>query len=212
MRLVQPSRVLFGIVVLVLRPGGGSAVSDPRQRSSLWRTILASGQDVGHPGSRDCASLAVAKRVCRAGNWVDSMGMSRPCRGDRRTASAADSVEVRRLQRDPDTLILGQGRTEVPESAAAERGKCGEGAARRWTPSRIPATRGVSRWTNKWKAQGCFASGNFQIPPPSIWRVVIGPVDVDLVRRLPSAHQGRLARRPHDCTTGTGIVTTDTRR
>src|SRR5262245_1993605 len=86
-----------------VRPGGGSAVSAPRQRPSLWRTILASGQDVGHPGSRDCASLPLAKRVCRAGNWVDSTGVSRLCRGDRRTASAEDPVDVRRLlQRGTD--------------------------------------------------------------------------------------------------------------
>src|SRR5262249_52321259 len=123
-----------------VRPGGGSAVSAPRQRPSLWRTILASGQDGGHPGSRDCASLAVAKRVCRAGNWVDSTGMSRLCRGDRRTAPAEDPVDLRRLlQRGTDALIAGQRRARAAECAATESGEGGGGATRRWAPSRIPA-------------------------------------------------------------------------
>jgi len=95
-----------------VRAGGGAPVPDPRPRPGLWRTIFASGQDAGYPGSGYCASLAVAKRVCRAGDWLNSTGMSRPYRGDRRTASAGDPVEVRRLlQRDPDTFIPGQGRT-----------------------------------------------------------------------------------------------------
>jgi len=59
-----------------VRPeGGGAAVSDPRPRPSLWRTIFASGQDVGHPGGGYCAPLTVAERVCRAGDWLDSTGM-----------------------------------------------------------------------------------------------------------------------------------------
>jgi hypothetical protein len=44
-------------------------------RSCLWRAIFAPGEDVGHPGSGHCASLTVAKRVCRAGDWFDSTGM-----------------------------------------------------------------------------------------------------------------------------------------
>jgi len=60
------------------------------------------GEDAGHPGSGHCATLALAKRLCRARDWIDSTGMPRPCRGDRRTASAGDPVEVRRLlQRNP---------------------------------------------------------------------------------------------------------------
>src|SRR6266436_7502346 len=58
-----------------VRAGGGAPVSDSGPRPSLWRTIFASGPDVGHPGGRHCAPLAVAKRVCRAGDWLDSTGM-----------------------------------------------------------------------------------------------------------------------------------------
>jgi len=59
-----------------VRPGGGgAAVSDPRPRPGLWRTIFASGQDVGHPGGGYCASLTVAERVCREGDWLHSTGM-----------------------------------------------------------------------------------------------------------------------------------------
>src|SRR6266446_4293594 len=50
-------------------------VSHSGQRPSLWRAIFASGQDVGHPGDGHRAPLAVAKRVCRAGDWHDSTGM-----------------------------------------------------------------------------------------------------------------------------------------
>ena len=55
--------------------GGGAPVSHSGQRPSLWRAIFASGQDVGHPGDGHRAPLAVAKRVCRAGDWLDSTGM-----------------------------------------------------------------------------------------------------------------------------------------
>jgi len=55
-----------------VRAGGGAPVSDSGPRPSLWRTIFASGPDVGHPGGRHCAPLAVAKRVCRAGDRLDS--------------------------------------------------------------------------------------------------------------------------------------------
>ena len=55
-----------------------------RDRPSLWRAIFASGQDIGHPGDGHRAPLAVARRVCRAGDWL----------------------EVRQLlQRDADTFI-----------------------------------------------------------------------------------------------------------
>src|SRR5262245_16032143 len=53
-----------------VRPGGGSAVPDPRQRPSLWTTIFTSGQDVGHPRSGYCASLTMAERLCGAGDWL----------------------------------------------------------------------------------------------------------------------------------------------
>jgi len=55
-----------------VRAGGRAPVSDSGPRPSLWRTIFAPGQDVGHSGGRHCAPLAVAKRVCRAGDWLDS--------------------------------------------------------------------------------------------------------------------------------------------
>src|SRR5437660_5779185 len=58
-----------------VRAGGGAPVSHSGQRPSLWRAIFASGQDVGHPGDGHCAPLAVAKRVCRVGDWLDSTGM-----------------------------------------------------------------------------------------------------------------------------------------
>src|SRR6266566_2658188 len=57
---------------------------------------------------------------------------------------AGDGVEVRRLlQRDADTFIAVQRRTQASDCAAAESGQSGEGAARRWTASRIPAAGGM---------------------------------------------------------------------
>src|SRR2546422_6541495 len=89
------------------------------------------GEDAGHPGSGHCATLALAKRLCRARDWIDSTGMPGPCRRARRTASAGDPVEVRPLlQRDPDPLVVGQGRTRATEGAAAEPGQSGGGAPR----------------------------------------------------------------------------------
>jgi len=58
-----------------VRAGGGAPVSDSGPGPSLWRTLFASGQDVGYPRGGHCAPLAVAKRVCRAGDWLDSTGM-----------------------------------------------------------------------------------------------------------------------------------------
>jgi hypothetical protein len=58
-----------------VRAGRGAAVSDSGPRPSLWRAIFASGPDIGHPRGGYCASLAVAKRVCRASDWFDSTGM-----------------------------------------------------------------------------------------------------------------------------------------
>src|SRR5437773_1788653 len=47
------------------------------------RTIFASGQDVGHPGDGHSATIAVAKCLCRARDWLDSTRMSGPYRGNR---------------------------------------------------------------------------------------------------------------------------------
>src|SRR5438094_8122113 len=70
--------------------------------------------------------------------------MPGPRRRDRRTASSRDPVEVRRLlQRDADTFIAVERRTQASDCAAAESGQSGEGAARRWAASRIPAADGV---------------------------------------------------------------------
>src|SRR5437879_8444016 len=70
--------------------------------------------------------------------------MPGPRRRDRRTASSRDPVEVRRLlQRDADTFIAVERRTQASDGAAAESGQSGESAARRWTASRIPAAGGM---------------------------------------------------------------------
>src|SRR2546427_4548976 len=70
--------------------------------------------------------------------------MPGPRRRDRRTASSRDPLEVRRLlQRDADTFIAVERRTEASDCAAAESGQSREGAARRWTASRIPAAGGM---------------------------------------------------------------------
>jgi len=59
-----------------VRAGGEPPVSHPGPRPSLWRTIFASGQDVGHPRGGHRATLAVAERLCGAGDWLNSAGMS----------------------------------------------------------------------------------------------------------------------------------------
>src|SRR2546426_6151796 len=83
------------------------------------------------------ATLALAKCLCRARHRVDSTGMPRPCRGDRRTAPDGDPVGVRRLlQQEPDPLISGRGRARAAHRAAAEPGQGGGGVTRRWAPSR----------------------------------------------------------------------------
>ena len=79
-------RVLFVLVILthsrrrlvhcnVTEHPTGAPVPDSGSRPSLWRTIFASGQGIGHPRSGNCAPLALAKRVRRAGDWLDSSGM-----------------------------------------------------------------------------------------------------------------------------------------
>ena len=88
-----------------VRTGGGAAVSDSGPRSRLWRTIFVSGRNIGNSGSGNCASVAVAKRLCGAGHWFDSTGMPRPHRCNRRATSSSDPVAVRRLlQSDADAL------------------------------------------------------------------------------------------------------------
>src|SRR5207245_7368186 len=70
--------------------------------------------------------------------------MPGPRRRDWRTASSRDSVEVGQLlQRDADTFIAVERRTQASDCAAAESGQSGESAARRWTASRIPAAGGM---------------------------------------------------------------------
>src|SRR3989442_6342313 len=66
-----------------VRARGQPSVSDPGSGPGLWRTIFASGQDVGHPGDGHSATIAVAKRLCRARDWLDSTRMSGPYRGNR---------------------------------------------------------------------------------------------------------------------------------
>ena len=50
-------------------------------------------------------------------------------------------------------FIAGQGRARAAQCAATSSGKGGGGSSRRWASSRIFAASGVSRSTNKWKAQ-----------------------------------------------------------
>src|SRR5262245_11460642 len=54
---------------------GSPPPSDSGPGSGLWRTIFASGEDIGHPGSGNRASLAVEKRKCRA---FGGCGSARP--------------------------------------------------------------------------------------------------------------------------------------
>src|SRR5207302_8854833 len=58
-----------------VRTGGDPTVSDPGPRPGLWRTIFASGQGVGHPRGGHCATLALAKPLCRALDWIDPTRM-----------------------------------------------------------------------------------------------------------------------------------------
>jgi NAD dependent epimerase/dehydratase family len=64
-------------------------------------------------------------------------------------ALSADGHDVVGLARYPDSAFPGElrqvdlRRTQASDCAAAESGQSGEGAARRWTASRIPAARGV---------------------------------------------------------------------
>src|SRR5206468_1871336 len=58
-----------------VRAGGNATVPDPGPRSGLRRTILASGQDVGYPGSGHCTTFTLAKCLCRAPDWIDPTGV-----------------------------------------------------------------------------------------------------------------------------------------
>jgi len=60
---------------LVVRAGGDARASDPGPGPGVWRTIFASGPGVEHPGSCHCATLALAKRLRRARNWINPTGM-----------------------------------------------------------------------------------------------------------------------------------------
>src|SRR5258706_13790437 len=91
-----------------VRAGREPSASDPGPGSGLWRTIFASSAAVGHPGGGYCATLALAKRLCGARDWLAAAGMPLPCRRDGRGGSAGGPVEVRQvLQRDPDPPIRG---------------------------------------------------------------------------------------------------------
>jgi hypothetical protein len=47
-----------------------------RDRDQVYgEGFFGSGQDIGHPGGGHCATLAVAKRLCGAGDWVNSARM-----------------------------------------------------------------------------------------------------------------------------------------
>src|SRR5213594_3292507 len=58
-----------------VRAGREPSASDPGPGSGLWRTIFASSAAVGHPGGGHCATLAMAKRLCGAGDWLAAAGM-----------------------------------------------------------------------------------------------------------------------------------------
>src|SRR2546427_5715009 len=73
-----------------VRAGREPSSSDPGPGSGLWRTIFASSAAVGHPGGGHCATLAMAKRLCGAGDWLAAAGMPLPRRISRRAASAGD--------------------------------------------------------------------------------------------------------------------------
>jgi len=82
--------------------GGGAPVSASGPRSSLWRTIFASGRDVGHPGGGHCAPLAVAKRVCRAGQLLEACALEAP----RYLIRGRDQVYGKRFSRQAKTLDI----------------------------------------------------------------------------------------------------------
>src|SRR5438309_3891401 len=58
-----------------VRAGREPSASDRGPGSGLWRTILASSAAVGHPGGGHCATLAMAKHLCGAGDWLAAAGM-----------------------------------------------------------------------------------------------------------------------------------------
>src|SRR5438445_6540254 len=58
-----------------VRAGREPSASDPGPGSGLWRTIFASSAAVGHPGGGHCATLAMAKRLRGAGDWLAAAGM-----------------------------------------------------------------------------------------------------------------------------------------
>src|SRR4030095_7722639 len=58
-----------------VRAGREPSVSDPRSGSGLWRTIFTSGQDIEPPTGGHRTTLALAKCLCGAGDWLDSPGI-----------------------------------------------------------------------------------------------------------------------------------------
>src|SRR5439155_14105108 len=58
-----------------VRAGREPSPSDSGPGSGPWRTIFASGEDVGRPGRGHRATLAMAKRLCGARDWLNSTGM-----------------------------------------------------------------------------------------------------------------------------------------
>src|SRR5437667_780335 len=53
-----------------VRAGREPSPSDSGPGSGLWRTIFASGEDVERPGGGHRATLAMAKRLCGARDWL----------------------------------------------------------------------------------------------------------------------------------------------
>src|SRR4030095_895486 len=76
-----------------VRAGREPSVSDPRSGSGLWRTIFTSGQDIEPPRGGRRTTLALAKCLCGARDWLDSPGMPCPCFGALRSASSGDPGE-----------------------------------------------------------------------------------------------------------------------
>src|SRR5262249_24216470 len=55
-----------------VRAGGSAPICDSGPPPGLWQTICASGQDAGDPRGGCCATLAVAERLCGAGDWLNT--------------------------------------------------------------------------------------------------------------------------------------------
>jgi hypothetical protein len=178
----------------------GERVSRQARTLGIWEAVIA-------------PPPAVAKRIRRARDWIDSTGMSRSCRGDRRAASDENPVGIRRvLQRHPDPHIVGQGCARATERAAAAPGQGSGGVTRGWAPSRIRPESAVSRssisrrhtgregmlWgrpTDRPRTGTTFAAGR----PPSkngLYRRAVAPSGRLPRERLPIDSPGRSRREP----------------